>query len=134
MNRGAIGRTYKSGESIIRQGDHGKCMYVIQEGRCMVVREEAEREVHLTTLEERDFFGEVPLFERVRDPGVVRATIRADEGGARILTVDRKTILARIHDDPSLAYRILETMSKRIRQLEEDMVRLVTEGMDPSDE
>jgi len=40
--------------------------------------------------------------------------------------VDKRTIVKRIHEDPSLAYRILETMSRRIRQLETDMVRLVT--------
>ncbi len=49
----------------------------------------------------------------------------------RVLTVDKKTILRRIHEDPSLAYRILETMARRIRELEEDMVRLLTDEDPP---
>ena len=43
----------------------------------------------------------------------------------RVLTVDKKTILRRIHEDPSLAYRILETMSRRVRELETELVRLI---------
>jgi len=82
--------------------------------------------VPLARLKTRDFFGEVPLFERLNQMGTGRATARAVTE-ARILTVDKKMVLRRIHEDPSLAYRIMETMSRRIRELEEDMVRLLTE-------
>ena len=102
-------------------------MYVIQSGQVEVLHEkegEDDKEVHLTELGEGRFFGEVPLFERVGSEGTVRATVRA-LGEVRVLTVDRKTILRRIHEDPSLAYRILQTMSRRIRALEEEVVRLV---------
>ena len=124
MASSALGRSYEDGETIIQQGEAGDCLYVIQEGQVDVFHEEDGKEVRLTTLNEKEFFGEVPLFERARNPGVVRASVRA-VGSARVLTVDKKTILKRINQDPSLAYRILETMSRRIRQLEEDMVRLI---------
>jgi CRP-like cAMP-binding protein len=101
-------------------------MYVIQEGKVEVIREDGDNEIPLTTMNEKDFFGEVPLFERLGTSGTMRVTTRA-LGEVRVLTVDRKTILRRIHEDPSLAYRILETMARRIRELEEDMVRLLTD-------
>ena len=34
-------------------------------------------------------------------------------------------MVRRIHEDPSLAYKILQTMSRRVRELEQEIVRLV---------
>ena len=123
---GGMGKVYGDGEVIIRQGEPVNGMYVIQAGFVDIIREDQGKEIPLTQLKEKDFFGEVPLFERLNQGGIGRATARA-VNEARVLTVDKKTILRRIHEDPSLAYRILETMSRRIRQLEEDMVKLLTE-------
>lgn len=126
MSNAALGKVYKDGETVMRQGQPVDCMYVIQSGEVDIVREEEGSEVPLARLKTRDFFGEVPLFERLNQMGTGRATARAVTE-ARILTVDKKMVLRRIHEDPSLAYRIMETMSRRIRELEEDMVRLLTE-------
>lgn len=120
MKAGALGRVYSSGEFIVRQGEPGDCMFVIQEGQVEVVREEGGREVRLSLLGEKDFFGEVPLFERERRSASVRAV-----GEVRVLTVDRKTILRRFQEDPSLAYRILETLSRRIREMDNEVARLI---------
>ena len=109
---------------ILRQGDASDGMHVIQQGEVEVLHRREAREVRIATLAAQDFFGEIPFMERVRDPGVARATIRA-LNDVRVLTVDKKTIVRRIHEDPSLAYRMLETMSRRMRELEEDLIRLV---------
>ncbi len=121
---GALGTTYPDGEVIVRQGKSNDCMFVVQSGQVEVVHEEDSSEVRLSTLGEGDFFGEVPFFERVTNQGVARVTVRA-LGEARALTVDKKTIVKRIHEDPSLAYKILQIMSRRIRELEKDMIRLL---------
>jgi CRP-like cAMP-binding protein len=34
-----------------------------------------------------------------------------------VLTLDRRGFLRRVHEDPSFAYRLLEMMSRRIREL-----------------
>jgi CRP-like cAMP-binding protein len=119
-----LGTTYPDGEVIVRQGKSNDCMFVVQSGQVEVVHEEDSSEVRLSTLGEGDFFGEVPFFERVTNQGVARVTVRA-LGEARALTVDKKTIVKRIHEDPSLAYKILQIMSRRIRELEKDMIRLL---------
>ena len=36
----------------------------------------------------------------------------------RVLTVDRKTFMRRVHEDPSLAFNLLLTMCQRIRRLD----------------
>jgi CRP-like cAMP-binding protein len=56
------------------------------------------------------------IFERE----VRMATVRA-LGQARILTVDEKNFIRRMHEDPSLAFRLVQTMSHRIRELSTDV-------------
>ena len=120
METGALGKTYRDGEVIVRQGEAGDCMFVVQGGDVEVLREnEKQKEVRLAVLHEKDFFGEMALFDRE----VRSATVRA-LGEARVLTVDRKSFLRRVHEDPSLAFRIVEQMSHRIRELDAEMIRL----------
>jgi len=119
MRPSALGKTYGDGEPIARQGEIGECMYVIQQGQVEVVREQDGAEVQLATLGEGDFFGEMALFDRERRSATVRAL-----GEARVLTVDKRTFLRRIHEDPSLAFRIVKGMSQRIRTLDAQVARL----------
>ncbi len=116
---GALGKMYRDGDVIVRQGEKGDCMYVIQEGQVEVLREEGGKEQHLMFLEQGEFFGEMAVIESE----VRSATVRA-KGASRILTVDKKNFLSRIHEDPSLAYRIVQTMSGRIRDLCEQVGQL----------
>lgn len=109
---GALGRVYRDGETVVRQGEAGDCMYVIQQGTVEVVVEQGEQEVQIAIRGKGEFFGEMAIFERE----VRMATVRA-LGEARILTIDEKNFIRRIHEDPSLAYRIVRTMSQRIRAL-----------------
>lgn len=120
METGALGKTYRDSEVIVRQGEAGDCMFVIQAGEVEVFREnDKQREVRLAVLHEKDFFGEMALFDRE----VRSATVRA-LGEARVLTVDRKSFLRRVHEDPSLAFRVVEQMSHRIRELDAEVTRL----------
>jgi CRP-like cAMP-binding protein len=120
MGKGELGKRYRDGELIVQQGDPGDCMYVIQEGEVEVFRAADGGETPLAVLGKDEFFGEVPLFERQDRSASVRA-----KGDVRVLTVDRKTLLRRIQEDPTLAYRILETMSRRIRTLDTELSRLM---------
>jgi CRP-like cAMP-binding protein len=125
LEESALGTTYHNGEVIIRQGEKIDCMYIILSGKVEVTRENSGKEgraVRITVLDEGRFFGTVPLFERLGSANTVRSTVRA-LGEVRVITVDKKTLLRRIHEDPSLAYRILETMSRRILELEEMVTR-----------
>lgn len=114
-----LGRIYPDGEIIVRQGETGDCMYVIQEGRTEVVEEQDGKEVRLAILGEGDFFGEMAIFEHE----VRSATVRC-LGEVRALTVDKRTFLRRTHEDPSLAFRIIQIMSSRIRQLDTELTRI----------
>lgn len=120
MSTGALGKIYQDGQVIVRQGDVGKCMFVIQEGQAEVLQNTGNNaETRLAVLGEGDCFGEMAIFERE----VRSATVRA-LGEVRVLTVDQKTFLRRVHKDPSLAVRIVQTMSRRIRELDAEVTRL----------
>jgi len=107
-----LGKMYRDGEVIVREGETGDCMYVIQEGQVEVWFETEGTQARLAVMGEGDFFGEMALIEQE----VRSATVRA-LGGVRVLSVDKVTFLRRIHEEPSLAYRIMQKMSRRIREL-----------------
>ena len=117
MKVGELGKEYKDGDFIIKQGEAGNCMFVIQSGEVEVLRENNGGQVQLAIRKTGDFFGEMALFSKE----VRSATIKAI-GDARILTIDRKNLLQSIQKDPSLAFRIIETLSKRLRDLSEEIV------------
>ena len=119
MALGELGKTYEDGEIIIQQGDEGNCMYVIQEGQVEVILENEGQEIKVGVRDPGEFIGEMAIFDR----DVRSATIRS-LGQSRVLTVDKKNFLRRVHEDPSLAFRLVEIMYKRIRELGEEVTRL----------
>lgn len=119
MDIGALGKTYQDGEIIIHEGERGDCMYVVQEGFVEVMIDSGDKEVQLRTLGKDEFFGEMAIFE----DEIRTATVRA-LGPVRLLSVDHKNLLQRIHEDPSIAYRLMKVMSNRIDKLSEEVARL----------
>jgi CRP/FNR family transcriptional regulator len=119
MSQGALGRVYHDREVIVRQGEAGDGLFVIQEGQLEILSENHGRETRLRVAGEGELIGEMAVFERE----VRSATVRA-LGEARVLTIDRRTFLRRINEDPSLAFRLVETMSHRIRELSAEIVNL----------
>ena len=119
MTLGALGKVYQNGETIFHEGEIGDCMYVIQDGYVEVVSDSGDIEVQLAILGKNEFFGEMAIFEHE----IRSATVRAI-GTARILTVDHKNFLRRIHEDPTLAFRLMEVMSKRVRRLSVEVTQL----------
>lgn len=122
MEQNTLGKLYQPGEILIRQGEVGECMFVIQEGQVAVVREENGREVFLAICGTGEFLGELAIFDKLVHSANVRAVSQV-----RVLTVDRKNFLRRIHEDPSLAYRLFQLMSRRIRELSQEMTMLKQE-------
>ena len=118
MRRAALGKSWADGEVIVRQGEVGNSMYVVQAGEVEVLRETEDGEVRLAVLGAGEFFGEMSIFEHE----VRSATVRA-RGEAHVLTVDKRTLLKRIKEDPFLAVSILQTMSNRIREINAELVR-----------
>lgn len=116
----ALGRLYRDGEVIVRQGELGDCMYVIEHGHVEILRREGDQEYCLAVLDPGDFFGERAVFEKD-----ARATATARSlGGAVVLKVERRAFLQRVHEDPSFVFTLLRKMSRRIQHLEDMLMRV----------
>jgi CRP-like cAMP-binding protein len=94
-------------------------MYIVQAGQVEVLIEKPEGDIRLAVLEPGDVFGEMALFTKAPRSATVRAL-----GEARVLRVNKDGFLKRVHEDPSLAFRILQKMAERIRDLNGEIVRL----------
>ena len=111
MGGGALGTVYRDNAVIVRQGESGDCMYVVQAGQVEVIREEGGHERRIGVISEGSFFGEMAIFETEMRSASVRAL-----GEARVLKIDKKALLRRIKEDPLLAVNLLKTLSARLRE------------------
>lgn len=113
-----MGQLYRDGHAIVRQGELGDCMYVIQEGQVEVIYRKGEKEFCLGVLGPGEFFGETALIEQE----VRSATVRA-LGAVIVLRVEKRAFLQRVHEDASFAFKIIKKMARQIRELENALVR-----------
>ena len=118
MDASTLGRHYRPGEVIVRQWETGDCMYVIQSGKAEVIQSKDGHEVQLAVLGEKDIFGEMAIFQKETRSATVRALT-----DLRVLTVDKRIFLRRVHEDPSFVFPILQKMSQRIRHLDAELTR-----------
>ena len=113
MRDNLLGKLYGNGEVIARQGEIGDCMYVVQHGQVEIFLERPDgSETGLGVINEGDLFGEMAILEKQPRSATARAV-----GEARVLTVDRRTFLRRVKEDPTLALNILRSLSQRIRHM-----------------
>ncbi len=119
MRTSPLGKIYSDGSIIVKQGDTGNLMYIILKGEVEVIRDVDGKQVILSVLKKGDIFGEMALFS-----GQPRtATIRS-KGETRLLTVDKRLFMTRVHEDPSFAFKLLKRMADRISQLDEEITKL----------
>jgi CRP/FNR family cyclic AMP-dependent transcriptional regulator len=114
--RSGLGQIYADGEEIVRQGDVGNEMFVIQSGKVGVYIESNGHEEFLRYLGKGEVFGELALFDQQERSATIRA-----KGTAQVLTLDKRTMLRRFYEDPSLAYNVVETLTHRVRQLTDEL-------------
>jgi len=112
LGKSDLGRVYKDGEILCREGERGDHVYIIQEGSVEVITSNGGRETILATLDDGAIIGEMAVFEKVPRSATVRAV-----GEVRALTVDKKNLLRRVSEDPTLAFRVIRTLSRRVREL-----------------
>src|SRR6266536_3223661 len=110
-------RVFSAGEMILRMGELGTSMYVIQSGHVEVVLERPSGNVVLATLGPGEFFGELAVFD-----GAVRsATVVAIED-TETVSLDHLDIIRVIQRSPELALSLLKSMSARLRAANAGMI------------
>ncbi|MEX2526711.1 MAG: cyclic nucleotide-binding domain-containing protein [Gemmatimonadota bacterium] len=108
---------FDDGEIIVREGDESREMFIIRTGSVEVLKHVAGHEVTLTILERGSFFGEMSLLE-----GLPRsATVRA-RGNASLAVLRPGSLLVQLRRDPTFAFELLQQMSRRVRELNDQLV------------
>jgi cAMP-dependent protein kinase regulator len=88
--------TVQDGETVLREGDDGACMYVIARGAFRVERCSADRSPRaLTELGEGEFFGEMSLLS-----GAPRFATVVSVGAGELLRLDRRDLDAIVASHP----------------------------------
>ena len=111
-DEGHLGRVYKDGEIIVEEGSSSRSLFIIQSGKVKIFKGRGEKETALALLGESDIFGEMSLFDASPRSATAKAV-----GETRVLAIDHEGLLKRIKMDPTLAFRIIRQMSRRIRSL-----------------
>jgi CRP/FNR family transcriptional regulator, cyclic AMP receptor protein len=104
-------REFAGGEFIVRKGEPGQEMFIIQSGN-VSVRSGSGTEV--ARLGKGEFFGEMSVLESSpRDADVIA------QGTTRVLVLGPGALFVRLRRDPSFALELLQALSSRVRALNE---------------
>jgi CRP-like cAMP-binding protein len=110
-------QTFEDGEIVVQEGDETREMFVIKEGAIEVFRNVGGHEVRLAVLDRGNFFGEMSLLE-----GLPRSATARARGRTELVVLRPGTLLLRIRQDPTFAFELLQQMSHRVRQLNDQLV------------
>ncbi|MEP7132116.1 MAG: cyclic nucleotide-binding domain-containing protein [Acidobacteriota bacterium] len=118
-----------AGETILREGDTGREMYIVEQGRVEVVHGAPGSERQLGVLEAGDFFGEMAILDDQPRGATVRALT-----ACRLLRIDEATFDRMLREYPEIAVRMLRKLSARLRQASAnpEIVRPVAEDAPPA--
>jgi hypothetical protein len=100
----------KQGEVIVVEGETGKEMYIIEEGRVEIYRKAGGGEQPVGLLEAGDFFGEMGLL----DDQPRAASARAAED-TKLLLIDHTTFDQMLRQYPEVSIRIMRSLCRRLR-------------------
>ncbi len=93
---------FQAAECIVRQDEHGDCMYLLVRGRARVVHHSGGRDIELAVMKPGDFFGEIALV----DHGPRSADVEALEHCV-LLTITQPAISALAGVYPTAAFKFL---------------------------
>ena len=111
-------RTFNDGDLVFMEGDDSREMYVVVEGEVVVSKRAGQSEVVLASLKKGDFVGEMSLLESLPRSATARA-----KGETKLLAIHPGGFLLKIRRDPTFAFEMLQSLSRRIRITNEALMR-----------
>lgn len=111
-------KTYSKKNIVFHEGDYGDALYVIKNGRIKIAKVAIDgREKTLTILKSGDFFGEMAIFDDMPRS----ATAESMDNDVRLLSINKSDFERLIIENPSIAIRIMKDLTRRIRQVNEQV-------------
>jgi CRP-like cAMP-binding protein/HEAT repeat protein len=106
---------------IFREGDFGDTLYVVVSGRVgleRIAEGKSQSVARLATLESRQYFGEMSIFDQAP-----RSATAIAIGRPLLLSIRREPLIALVEGDPSLALELIGVLSQRLREANEEIAR-----------
>ena len=103
------GRTVDAGKVVFREGDEGRQMYIIQEGKVRISKNIGGKEHILAILGKGDFFGEMAIVSRVQRSATVTAI-----GTVQLLSFDRQGFKSMIEKNSKIALNVIDKLCRRL--------------------
>jgi len=116
---------FAAGDRIFSQGDLGTEMFIIQEGEVHIIKHIAHESHILSKLEKGDFFGEMAVLEAM--PRTADAVAVTD---VKVLVINGSRFDEMLRRNPEVAVRIIRKYSKRLREANTLLEKLVGREVD----
>lgn len=111
-------KSYSRKSIVFHEGDHGDTLYIIKSGRVKIAKVAIDgREKTLTIMQPGDFFGEMAIFDNLPRS----ATAEAIDNDVRLFGLNKKDFERLVHEYPSIALRIMKDLTRRIRQINQQI-------------
>jgi len=111
-------RCYNKKNIVFHEGDYGDTLYIIKAGRIKIAKVSMDgREKTLTILQVGDFFGEMAIFDNLPRS----ASAEAIDHEVRLLSISKSDFERLIHENPSIALMIMRDLTRRIRQVNQQV-------------
>jgi|MudIll2142460700_1097286.scaffolds.fasta_scaffold262760_1 CRP-like cAMP-binding protein len=115
-----FGREFPAGTVLFREGEPGREMYVIQEGKVNISKRAGEIEKLLSALGPGEFFGEMSILSGA--PRSATATCAED---SRLLVIDARTFESMVRGSAEIAVRLIKKLAERLRDADHQIANLL---------
>ncbi|MGC3997049.1 MAG: Crp/Fnr family transcriptional regulator [Anaeromyxobacter sp.] len=115
-----FGKEFPAGTVLFREGEPGKEMFVIQQGRVTISKKVGEVEKILSSLGPGEFLGEMSILNN--KPRSATATCAED---VKLLVVDARTFEAMIRGNAEIAIRMIKKLADRLQETNEQIENLL---------
>jgi CRP/FNR family cyclic AMP-dependent transcriptional regulator len=115
-----FGRVFPKGTVLFREGEPGREMFVVQQGRVNISKKVGEVEKILSSMGPGEFLGEMSILNN--KPRSATATCADD---SKLLVIDAKTFEAMIRGNAEIAIRMIKKLADRLAEANEQIENLL---------
>jgi CRP-like cAMP-binding protein len=115
-----FGRDFPRGTVLFREGEPGREMYVVHQGRVTISKRAGEVEKILSSFGPGEFLGEMSILNG--RPRSATATCAED---SKLLVIDAKTFEAMVRSNAEVAIRMIKKLADRLQEANEQIENLL---------
>jgi CRP-like cAMP-binding protein len=111
LARACLEDEFAPDEALCLEGEPGNEVFILLAGDVKVLKRDGAGERTVAMEKAGGFIGEMAVL----DPAPRSATLRAGEGGVRLLRLDGNAFRTSLNNDPTIASSVIRTLAQRLR-------------------